>query len=102
MPDLTAAEIAANKAKPLSRIEFLNLLGEYAGGFPGSQVVNNPLALHDAAQRAELAKRDEPVKVKFSAAMHTTSAKHDGCQVFSFAGLRPVFCPNCGRRIEWS
>ncbi len=35
----------------LSRIEFLTTLGQYAGAVPGRMVVNNPLAMHDAALR---------------------------------------------------
>ncbi len=51
------------------------------------------------ALRAELAKRDEPVKVSF-----TSPALSSFCPFPCEVPLYPkwLYCPNCGKRLEWS
>jgi len=56
-----------------------------------------------AAEIERLQEREKPVKVTETLPwVGGMSSIHEGCHVFSYAGLRPSYCPNCGRKLEWS
>lgn len=56
---------------------------------------------YEAALIAEIEAKREKIVLKTLSTDHHTSGKHEGCHVFSWAGERPKFCPQCGREISW-
>lgn len=81
----------------------LKLAHEYAGyspqSFDDAIPKSHTIFIYRAliAAEAELQERDKPVKVSF-----TDGALSSFCQCGVPLYPKWKFCPNCGRRLEWS